>query len=257
VINGCDKEPGEGMCIGGKTASSTTHPLKTMARFGFSGDLGNVDTLTGIGWSFEGFSKGKGAKKEISMNGTVDGDGSFESNFRARGKKVKGWLNVEDIQGDGLDASFSYQGKDYDFTPGDRVKIKVSKKKGRFQVVDHDLSLDNERTPAGNEDDGLTGGGTGSTAFREWISLLDANGDGVFNSQDLLVNPGRVSLIQEAEVSPGALEALAQQENPIGSLVDVFTSPGSGFDSGELVNLFNRDVINPPNLMGDGGVLGL
>ena len=238
-------------------AIASTTEIGGMARFGFSGDLGNVDTLTGIGWSFEGFSKGKGAKKEISLNGTVDGDGSFESNFRARGKKVKGWLNVEDIQGDGLDASFSYQGKDYDFTPGDRVKIKVSKKKGRFQVVDHDLSLDNERTPAGNEDDGLTGGGTGSTAFREWISLLDANGDGVFNSQDLLVNPGRVSLIQEAEVSPGALEALAQQENPIGSLVDVFTSPGSGFDSGELVNLFNRDVINPPNLMGDGGVLGL
>lgn len=180
-----------------------------MARFGFSGDVGNVDTLTGIGWSFEGFSKGNGGKKEISLNGTVDGDGSFESNLRARGKKVKGWLKVEDIQDDGLDASFSYQGKDYDFTPSDRVKIKVSKKKGRFQVVDHDLSLDNERTPAGNEDDGLTGGGTGSTAFREWISLLDANGDGVFNSQDLLVNPGRVSLIQETEVSPGALEALA------------------------------------------------
>jgi hypothetical protein len=236
-----------------------------MARFGFSGDLGNVDTLTGIGWSFEGFSKGKGAKKEISLNGTVDGDGSFESNFRARGTKVKGWLNVEDIQGDGMDASFSYEGKEYAFTPGDRVKIKLTKK-GRFQVVDHDLSLDNERTPAGNGDptsggaDPVTGGGddsTGGTAFRDWISQLDANGDGVFNHEDLLLDLGRVSLFQNAELSPGALEAIAEQQNPIGSLVDVFTAQGSGFDSGELVNLFNRDVINPPNLMGDGGVLGL
>ena len=177
-----------------------------MARFGFSGDLGNVDTLTGIGWSFEGFSKGKGAKKEISLNGTVDGDGSFESNFRARGTKVKGWLNVEDIQGDGMDASFSYQGKEYAFTPGDRVKIKLTQK-GRFQVVDHDLSLDNERTPAGNGDptsggaDPVTGGGddsTGGTAFRDWISQLDANGDGVFNHEDLLLDLGRVSLFQNA-----------------------------------------------------------
>ncbi len=239
-----------------------------MARFGFSGDLGNVDTLTGIGWSFEGFSKGKGAKKEINMNGSVDADGSFESNFRARGKKVKGWLNVEDIQGDGIDASFNYQGKDYEFTPGDRVKIKLTQK-GRFQVVDHDLSLDNERTPTGNGDltgggtDPVTGGGedgtagTGDTAFRDWISLLDANGDGVFNREDLFLNPGRVSLFENAELSPGALEAIAEQQNPIGSLVDVFTAQGSGFDSGELVNLFNRDVINPPNLLGDSGFGGL
>ena len=270
VINNRAEQPGEGMGIGGETTSPLTPRHTTMARFGFSGDLGNADSITGLGWSFEGFSKGKGAKKTISLSGGIDADGTFSSDFRARGKTVKGWLNVEDVQGDGVDASFSYQGKEYDFNPGDAVKIKLTKK-GRFQVVDHDLSLERERqTPAGGGNDPATGddpgtdndpvtgtgSGTDNQQFRDWVTLLDANGDGVFNSRDLILNPGRVSLLQQAEVNPGVLEELAVQQTPIADLVGRLSNPGSGFDTREVVNIFNQDVINPPNLLGEAGLGG-
>ena len=227
-----------------------------MARFGFSGDLGNVDTLTGLGWSFEGFAKGKGGKKELNLSGSVESDGSFEESFRARGKKVKGWLNSEDIHGDGIDASFSYQGKTYDFNPGNRIKLKMTKK-GRFKVVDHDLSLEREQTagPDGGSDP-VTGDTTSSQQFRDWLSQLDTNGDGVFNSRDLMINPGQANLLREAELSPGAIEELAQQEYSIGSLADYFRSPSSGFNTQELVNIFNQDVINPPTGLLDDPSLG-
>jgi hypothetical protein len=172
-----------------------------MACFGFSGDLGNVDTLTGIGWSFEGFSKGKGGKKAIDLSGACNDDGSFNSSFKAKGKKVKGWLTVEDLPGDGMDASFNYQGKDYNFTPGERVKIKLTNK-NRTQLVDHDLPLDQERP------DPLTGGG-------------------VFNSRDLLIDPDRFTLLRQTELSPGTVDAIAEQTNPIGDLPGILLTPGS------------------------------
>lgn len=218
-----------------------------MARFGFSGDLGNVDTLTGIGWSFEGFSKGKGGKKAIDLSGACNDDGSFDSSFKAKGKKVKGWLTMEDMPGDGMDASFNYQGKDYNFTPGERVKIKLTKK-NRTQLVDHDLSLDQER-PDPVTGGGGTGGETGGTTgqqLNDWLSQLDTNGDGVFNSRDLLIDPDRFTLLRQTELSPGTLDAIAEQNNPIGDLPDILLSPGSGFNQQELVNIFNMDVINPP-----------
>ena len=219
-----------------------------MARFGFSGDLGNVDTLTGIGWTFEGFSKGKGDKKALDLSDTCNNDGSFSSSFKAKGKKVKGWLTMEDLPGDGMDASFTYQDKDYYFTPGERVKIKLTKK-NRNQVIDHDLSLDQERPdPVTGGGGGGTGGGgeTGSQLGNDWMNLLDTNGDGVFNSRDLLIDPDRFTLLRQAELSPGTLDAIAEQNNPIGDLPDILLSPGSGFNQQELVNIFNMDVINPP-----------
>ena len=219
-----------------------------MARFGFSGDLGNVDTLTGIGWTFEGFSKGKGDKKALDLSDACNNDGSFSSSFKAKGKKVKGWLTMEDLPGDGMDASFTYQDKDYDFTPGERVKIKLTKK-NRNQVIDHDLSLDQERPdPVTGGGGGGTGGGgeTGSQLGNDWMNLLDTNGDGVFNSRDLLIDPDRFTLLRQAELSPGTLDAIAEQNNPIGDLPDILLSPGSGFNQQELVNIFNMDVINPP-----------
>ena len=240
-----------------------------MARFGFSGDLGNVDSLTGIGWSFEGFSKGKGGKKALDLSDACNNDGSFSSSFKAKGKKVKGWLTMEDLPGDGMDASFNYQGKDYDFTPGERVKIKLTKK-SRNKVVDYDLSLEQERPdPDDGGDDPITGdggtGGTGGTGgddpitgngetggatgqqLNDWRSQLDTNGDGVFNSRDLLIDPDRFNLLRQAELSPGTLDAIAEQNNPIGDLPDILLSPGSGFNQQELVNIFNMDVINPPS----------
>jgi hypothetical protein len=218
-----------------------------MARFGFSGDLGNVDTLTGIGWNFEGFSKGKGGKKAIELSDACSNDGSFSSSFKAKGKKVKGWLTMEDIPGDGMDASFNYQGKDYDFTPGERVKIKLTKK-NRNQVIDHDLSLDQERPDPVTGGGGTGGGGeTGGQLGKDWLNLLDTNGDGVFNSRDLLIDPDRFNLLRQAELSPGSLDAIAEQNNPIGDLPDILLSPGSGFNQQELVNIFNMDVINPPS----------
>ena len=217
-----------------------------MARFGFSGDLGNVDTLTGIGWSFEGFSKGKGGKKAIDLSGACNDDGSFNSNFKAKGKKVKGWLTMEDMPGDGMDASFNYQGKDYNFTPGERVKIKLTKK-NRTQLVDHDLSLDQERPDPVTGGGGTEGGGeTGSQLGNDWLNLLDTNGDGVFNSRDLLIDPDRFTPLRQAELSPGTLDAIAEQNNPIGDLPDILLSPGSGFNQQDLVNSFSMDVINPP-----------
>ena len=155
-------------------------------------------------------------------------------------------LNFEDIQVDGIDASFRYQGKTYAFTPGDRLKLKMTKS-GRFKVVDHDLSLEREQTarPDGGSDP-VTGDSTSNQRFSDWLSQLDTNGDGVFNSRDLLSNPGQANLLRDAEVNPGALEELAQQGYSIGTLADYFRSPGSGFNTQEVVNIFNQDVIKPP-----------
>ena len=226
-----------------------------MARFGFSGDLGNVDTLTGIGWTFSGFSKGNGSKSAMDLSGSCNEDGSFSSSFKAKGKTVKGWLTMEDLPGDGMEASFSYQGKDYDFTPGERVKIKLSKK-NRTQLVEHDLSLDQER-PDPVTGGGETGGATGQQ-LNDWLSQLDTNGDGVFDSSDLLIDPDRFTLLRQTELSPGSLDAIVKQNNPIGDLPGIILSPGSGFDQQELVNIFNMTVINPPaGLQADHNLSGL
>jgi hypothetical protein len=80
---------------------------------------------------------------------------------------------------------------------------------------------------------------------------LDAGrqGHGICNREDLILDLGRISLFKNNELQPGALEAIAEQWNPISSLADIFLASGSWFESGELVILFNHDVINPPNLL--------
>ena len=68
----------------------------------------------------------------------------------------------------------------------------------------------------------------------------------MFNSRDLLSDPDRFTLLRQTELSPGTVDAIAEQNNPIGDLPGILLTPGSGFNQQELVNIFNMDVINPP-----------
>ena len=243
-----------------------------MARFGFSGDLGNVDTLTGVGWSFEGTSKAGGRSKAISLSGDVTESGSFEGNFKARGSKVKGWLNFTDTQSeitDALEPNFTFQSKNYDFTPGDRIKIKLTRQ-GRFQVVDHDLSLEREQAPLvapdlGNDvgdqgtTDPITGtgatGGNGQTSgqiLSDLLQRLDANGDGQLNLQDLRL-PITSSTLQSLQDRFGLdgdiVQSIAEQNNPIqnvvGPVIDSWVQTGT-FQSPQLQQLFQPGGFTNP-----------
>jgi len=266
VINNRAEQPGEGMGIGGETTSPLTPRHTTMARFGFSGDLGNADSITGLGWSFEGFSKGKGAKKTINLSGDVNQDGSFGTSFRSSGKKVKGWLNYADTQGEianALSPNFSYQGKSYDFTPGDRIKIKLSSK-GRFQVVDHDLSLEREQTRLTlgddvrdqGQDDPITGSGedqgNSSQSLTDLLQQLDSNRDGRFNLEDLRL-PTSTFTLQSLQdrfgLDQGTVDAIAEQNNPIQGVIGPITESWiqtGGFNSPLLQPLLQPGGITDP-----------